>query len=153
MMRSRYPSRLLPLCFLGILPLVAAPALEAQAGSGEGMAFPRQALEWYLAGEGALVWEHAGTMMRELSESPAMMSEAARDITEAMGPITGVLGEQMFTHPEDADWRVYVRTVRHAEAPEIYWIVIFRPRDSEIGIIAAQPRQTMQVLFPDVRLH
>lgn len=153
MLRSRYPSRLRPSCLLGILlPLLAAPALDAQAGSGDAMAFPRQALDWYLSGEGALVWEHAGAMMRELAESPAMMSEAGREITEMMGAVTGVLGEQMFPHPEDADWHVYVRTVTYTEVPEIYWIVIFRPRDSEIQFIAAQPRQTIQVLFPEVRL-
>jgi hypothetical protein len=153
MLRSRLLSPLAPSCGLGLmLCLLAASPLHAQPGSADGMAFPRQALEWYLSGEGGLVWEHAGEMMRALAESPAGMSEAGREITEMMGPITGVLGEQMFPHPEDAGWQVYVRTARHAEVPEMNWIVIFRPRDSEIQMIMPQPRQTIQVLFPEVRL-
>jgi len=70
---------------------VPAPAPEAQSTDGDSMAFPRQLLEWYLAGEGHGVWEHADETIRTLAGSAGGLSETRAKITETMGVRTGVL--------------------------------------------------------------
>lgn len=151
MFRSRRARYVRPALLGGmLLGLAAAPALQAQAD--DAMAFPRQVLEWFLAGEGERVWEHAGDVFRTLAESPAAMSEAGSEIAATMGAPTGVLDEQMFPHPEDEGHHVFVRTLAHAEVPELFWVVIFSPSERRVQMIMAQPRQTVRVMFPEVRV-
>jgi hypothetical protein len=153
MLSLRSSSRPRPPLFVALLLVVAAPpALEAQATDGDAMAFPRQILEWYLAGEGHRVWEHAGETMRTLAGSPEGLSEAGAEITEMMGARTGVLDEQMFEHPEGGGWHVYVRTLSHEQVPEMFWIVIFSPAERQIQMVMPQPRQTIVGMFPQVRV-
>lgn len=140
------------LCLGIVLSILAAPPLQAQASSDEAMAFPSQVLAWYLAGDAERVWAHAGPMMRELSESPNGLRGAAAELSTAMGAETGVLGEQLFDHPEGGGAQVYVRAARHSQVPEIFWIVIFFPADRQVQMIMPQPRQTIRTLFPQVRL-
>jgi hypothetical protein len=136
-----------------LLSLLAAPAaLQAQAAPGDTMAFPRQVLTWYLAGDADRVWPLAGETLRELAESPRRMKEDAAEIIESMGPRTGVISEQMFAHPEGGGWQVYVQALRHERAPEMFWIVIFSPAKEQVQMIMAQPRQTVRTLFPQVKL-
>jgi hypothetical protein len=156
MLRLRSPSRAGPrraAAFLFLLLVLAAPpVLEGQDTDGDAMAFPRQILDWYLAGEGDRVWEYAGETMRTLAESPAGLTEAGAEITEMMGARTGVLDEQIFEHPEGGGWHVYVGTLSHAQVPEMFWIVIFSPTERQIQMILPQPRQTILGLFPQVRV-
>lgn len=135
-----------------LLPLFTAPALEAQTGSGDAMAFPRQVLTWYLAGEADQVWKHADGPLRELAGSPAGLKQAATEISSDLGPHTAVLKEQVFPHPEGGGWHVFVRALRHAQVPEMFWIVIFSPAEQKVQMIMAQPRQTIRTLFPQVIL-
>jgi hypothetical protein len=151
MFRSPHPQRFRPSVLGGLLlASFGAPALHAQ--SADEMAFPRQILEWYLAGEGEKVWEHASPAFRTLVETPANMSEAGREILAAMGAQTGILDEQMFPHPEGGGHQVYVRTLVHAQVPEMFWIVIFSPSEQLLQTIMPQPRQAVRVLFPEVRV-
>lgn len=139
--------------FLGIaLSLLAAPPLQAQDPSVEAMAFPRQILTSYLAGDADRVWGHAAPMMREMWQSPAGLRQTAAEITGAMGAETGLLAEQLFDHPEGGGAKVYVRASRHAQAPEMFWVVIFFPAERKVQMIMPQPRQTIRSLFPQVRL-
>jgi hypothetical protein len=133
-----------------LLALAAAPALEAQAV--EAMDFPRQILEWYLAGEGERVWEYAGESFRSLAETPEGMGEAGTELTAMMGAPREILDEQVFPHPDGEGHQVYVRTLAHAEVPELFWIVIFEPGERRVQMIMPQPRQTVTTLFPGVRV-
>jgi hypothetical protein len=135
-----------------LLPLLLAPRLEAQGAPSDGMAFPRELLASYLAGDAERVWEHAGPAMREMAESANGLREAASEISDAMGDEAAVLAEQLFDHPDGGGWQVYVRAVRHTQVPEIFWIVIFRPADRQLQMIMPQPRQTIRALFPQVGL-
>ena len=135
-----------------VLSILTAPLLQAKASSGEAMTFPRQVLAWYLAGDSERVWAHAGLMMREMWENPNGLRGAAAEISTTMGSETGVLGEQLFDHPEGGGAQVYVRAARHSEVPEIFWIVIFLPADKKVQMIMPQPRQTIRTLFPQVKL-
>jgi hypothetical protein len=142
-----------PLYVVGIVvSVLAAPLLQAQNPDGDAMAFPRGALTAYLAADAEKVWQHAGPTLREMWESPNGVRMAAEELTSGIGRETGVLDEQLFAHPEDAGWKVYVRTARHAQVPELFWIVIFSPANRQIGMIMPQPRQTIRTLFPEVRL-
>jgi hypothetical protein len=149
--KARWNSRA-TLCLGILLWILAALPLQAQASSGEAMTFPRQVLAWYLAGDSERVWAHAGPMMREMAESPNGLRGAAAEISTTMGSETGVLGEQLFDHPEGGGAQVYVRAARHSEVPEIFWVVIFFPADKKVQMIMPQPRQTIRTLFPQVKL-
>lgn len=48
--------------------------------------------------------------------------------------------------------QVYVRTAAHAQAPELFWIVIFSPAERRVLMIMPQFRQTIRSLFPRARL-
>jgi hypothetical protein len=135
-----------------VVAIVGVSPLQAQTPSADAMAFPRQVLAWYLAGEAQQVWSHAGPMLRELSESPDGLREAAAEITDSMGPEVAVLGEQLFAHPEGGGMQVYVRTVRHSQVPELFWIVTFSPANRQVQMIMPQPRQTIRSLFPQVKV-
>jgi hypothetical protein len=132
--------------------LLFVPALHAQESLGEAAAFPRQMLTWYLGGEAERVWEHAGPMLRELAGSAQGLREASEEIVGGMGPETRVLKEQLFDHPEGGGAKVYVRAVRHANVPEMFWIVTFFPAERKVQMIMPQPRQTVRALFPQVEL-
>jgi len=135
-----------------LLAFVGPQAVAAQIPDGDPMAFPRQILDWYLAGDDARVWEYAGETLRAFAESPEGMSEAGEELTGMMGARTGVLGEQMFPHPEGRGRQVYVHTLSHAQVPEMFWIVIFSPTERRVEMIMPQPRQTVAGLFPQVRV-
>jgi hypothetical protein len=148
---SRRDHRFCAVPSIGILlVLVLAPVLEAQ--ETDRMVFPRQVLEWYIGGEGDRVWELADESFRALAEDPEGMSEAGRELVSALGAQTAVLDEQMFAHPEGGGHQVYVRTASHAEAPEMFWIVIFSPAERRVLMIMPQFRQTIRSLFPEARL-
>lgn len=126
--------------------------LQAQALPGDEMTFPREVLSWFFAGDAQRVWQHAGPTMRELAGSAEGLREDAAEISASLGAETGVFGEQLFEHPEGGGAQVYVRALRHAHVPEIFWIVIFSPAERQVQVIMAQPRQTIRTLFPQVRL-
>lgn len=149
---SRAVSSLRRLLFTSGFLSLLVPALHAQDQPGRHVAFPRQVLTWYLAGEADQVWEHAGPMLREISGSVQGLRESAEEISTAMGAEAGVLGEQLFDHPDGGGAQVYVRAVRHTQVPEIFWIVIFFPADRKVQMIMPQPRQTIRSLFPQVQL-
>jgi hypothetical protein len=139
--------------FLGlVLLLLAAAPLEAQASSDDAMAFPREVLASYLAGDAESVWAHAGPMIRELWETPDGLRGTAEEISTSLGTETDVLGEQLFDHPEGGGAQVYVRAARYSQVSELFWIVIFFPADSTVQMIMPQPRQTIRTLFPEVTL-
>lgn len=149
MLRLRSTSALSSLLFIGGLLILAAPSANAQNAD---MTFPRDALDWYLAGDTERLWEHLGPMMRQTPGGAAGIREGSAEIREALGAETSVIDEQMFPHPEDDNWSVYVRASRHANTPEMFWIVVFLPSEPLIQLIMPQPRQTIRTLFPAVRL-
>lgn len=133
--------------------LIAGLHVAAVADApGNELDFPRNVVNWYLSGDAEKLWPHAGEVLRELAEDVEGLREAADDIRQIMGPQTAVLDEQIFDHPEDDGWRIYVRTLRHARADEMFWVVIFSPSTGEIQMIMAHPRRTIQTLFPQARL-
>ena len=136
----------------GALLFVFAIPLQAQDLSGNAMAFPRDVLSAYLAGDAETVWKHAGEGLRSMTESPQGLRQASAELRETMGPETAMLSEQLFDHPEGGGMKVYVRGVQHAEVPEMYWIVIFSPTEQKVAMIMPQPRQTIRSLFPEVTL-
>lgn len=116
------------------------------------MSFPREALNWYLSGDAERLWPHAGPMLREMAEDVEGLRESAADLGETMGPTLAVLDEQVFDHPDGDGWQVYVRTVRLAEAGEMFWVVTFSPEQWEAGMIMSQSRPTLRTFFPQARL-
>jgi hypothetical protein len=122
------------------------------AAADEAMEFPRNALTWYLSGDADRLWQHAGPVLRELVQDVDGLRGVAAEIDEMMGPQTALLDEQIFDHPEGAGFRVYVGRLLHAKVSEIFWVVVFHPAKREVGMIIPQPRQTIQTLFPEVRL-
>lgn len=134
------------LIFAGLHLVTAADAPDGE------MDFPRNVLTWYLSGEAEKLWPHAGEVLRELAYDVEGLREAAVDIREMMGPPTAMLDEQIFDHPEDKNWRIYIRTARHARVEEMFWVVIFSPSTGEVQVIMAHSRQTIQTLFPQARL-
>ena len=128
---------------------VAGPASRAQDAS---MAFPRDILTSYLQGDTDRVWERAGAMLREMAERPETLAAASAEILGGLGAETAVLSEQLFDHPDGGGFQVYVRASRHAQTPEMFWIVIFAPSEEQILTIMPQPRQAIRVLFPQVTL-
>jgi hypothetical protein len=153
MLPSRAIPRLHALVFAGILlSLHAAGPITAQGTPGAAASFPQEVLTWFLAGDADRVWEHVGPTMRELSGGVQGLRESSAEITAELGPETAILSEQVFEHPEGGGWHVYVRAARHAQVPELFWIVIFSPAERQVQMITAQPRQTIRTLFPQVRL-
>lgn len=98
------------------------------------------------------VWDHADESFRALAGDPEGMSEAGREILSALGAETAVLDEQVFAHPEGGGQQVYVRTAAHAQAPELFWIVIFSPAERRVVMIMPQFRQTIRSRFPEAHL-
>lgn len=140
------------LCAAIISAMPSSHQLAAQTNARDGMALPRQVLTWYLTANAEQVWPHAGSTLREMFESPRGLREAGNAILRDMGPEVAVIGEQMFDHPEGGGAKVYVRASRHAQIPEIFWIVIFVPADKKVEMIMPQPRRTIRTLFPQVEL-
>ena len=149
MLRSRPASALTTLLLIASLLFLAAPSGNAQ---DDDMAFPSDALDWYLAGEAERLWEHLGPMMRETPGGAAGLREGSAEIRAGLGAEISVIDEQVFPHPEGEAWSVYVRASRHANAAEMFWIVVFLPSERQIELIMPQPRQTIRTLFPAVRL-
>jgi hypothetical protein len=126
--------------------------LAAADARADGMDFPRNALSWYFSGDAEKLWPHLGPTLREMAEDVEGLREASEDFGETMGRELAVLDEQLFDHPDGDGWQVYVRAVQHAEVGELFWLVIFSPAEREVGMIMPQPRQSVQILFPQVRL-
>jgi hypothetical protein len=135
-----------------LLTLAGLYAAVAADAPDDAMDFPRNVLTWYLSGDAEQLWPHAGPVLRELAEDLEGLREAAEDIEEMMGPQTALLDEQIFDHPEGGGWRVYVGTLRHARAGEMFWVVIFSPAQREVQMIMPQTRHTIQTFFPQTRL-
>lgn len=140
------------LLFTTLLVIAILQTASAADATGDSMDFPRNALNWHLSGDAEQLWAHAGEGLRLLAEDVEGLREAANDIREMMGPPSAMLDEQIFVHPEDDRWRVYVRTARHARVDEMFWVVIFSPSTSEVQMIMAYPRQTIQTFYPQARL-
>lgn len=124
-------------------------AAEARA---DGMDFPREALSWYLSADAEKLWPRLGPTLREMVKDLEGLRQGATVIAKDMGRVLAVLDEQVFDHLDGEGWQVYVRTVQHAHVGELFWLVIFSPAEHEVGMIMPQPRQSVQIFFPQVRL-
>jgi hypothetical protein len=138
----------------GAALLMAAHAspLRAQAGPGSSADFPRSFLAWYFAGDAEQVWAHSAPAMREAVGDQRGLRQGLEEMNGNVGAETAMLSEQVFEHPEGGGMHVYVRGVRHANVPELFWIVIYSPEQRQVLTVMPQPRQTIRTLFPQVRL-
>jgi hypothetical protein len=134
------------------LALLGAVPLSAQAADAPAMAFPRETLTWFFAGEGDKVWARASPPLRTLMGSAQQLRQQSAEMLQDMGRETALLSEQDIEHPEGNGARVYVRAARHANGPELFWYVIYLPAAQQVQMISAAPRTTIRTLFPAVKL-
>lgn len=146
----RTRSYLIALLSAGTLPFAAGMPLEAQDAGGAA-AFPRSIVASYLAGDVDRIMDHLVPEMRRAA-SRAELREAMSEIITALGAETAMLSEQLFDHPDGGTSQVYVRGIRHANTPEMFWIVIFSPENRQVYMVAPQARQVVTRLFPQIRL-
>lgn len=136
---------------LVVLAMGSSVAQAADAG-GDGMEFPRNALNWFLNGDAERLWSHAGPTFREMMQDVEGVRQAGAEIGNSLGREVAVLDEQVIDHPDGEGWQVYVRTVHLAGAGELFWVLIFSPSEREIGMIMPQSRPAIRTFFPEARL-
>ncbi len=139
------------LAVLSVALCVAVP-LHAQTGGDATMAFPREMLASFLAGDADKVWERAGPTLREMNGSAKQMRDHSAELRKDMGKEIALISEQAFDHQDGNGAKVYVRAARHEVIPELFWIVIYTPSNRQVEMITMQPRQTIRTLFPQVKL-